>query len=66
MKLRYLFLVAIASALIPGCAKEKEVMVQAPDPAKRGHTQEELRKTGRTETGPALEQVDPAVQSSSR
>ena len=66
MKGRYLFVIAITNALFLGCAREKEQMVQAPDPAKRGYTQEELRKTGRTDTGAALEQLDPAVQSSSR
>lgn len=41
-------------------------MVQVPDPARSVHTQEELKKTGRSEVGPALEQVDPAVQTSRR
>jgi hypothetical protein len=39
-------------------------MVQAPDPATRVHTQDELKKTGRSDVAPALEQVDPAVQTS--
>ena len=29
---------------------------------KRVHTQEELRKTGQSETGPALEKTDAAVR----
>jgi outer membrane biogenesis lipoprotein LolB len=64
MKLQRLFFVGFVSFVLFACAKEKEVMVQAPDPAKRVHTQEELKKTGRSEVGPALEQVDPAVESS--
>ena len=67
MKLRYFFSIAVASVLFSGCARDKEVMVQSTDQTqKRVHTQEELKKTGQTETGPALEQVDPAVQTSRR
>jgi hypothetical protein len=67
MKIKYVWLVAIASAVLPGCAKEKEIMVQSTDQTqKRVHTQDELRKTGETETGQALEKVDPAVQVSHR
>jgi outer membrane biogenesis lipoprotein LolB len=60
-------LVALASFILSGCtaATETTTTTQSQtDPAKRVHTQEELRKTGQTETGPALEKVDPAVQSS--
>ena len=66
MKIQYFFFVVIASFTLVGCAKEKEIMVQSTDPQKRVHTQDELRKTGETETGPALEKVDPAVQVSHR
>jgi outer membrane biogenesis lipoprotein LolB len=67
MKLKYFFLGAIASCVLFGCAKEKEIMVQSTDQTqKRVHTQEELKKTGETETGAALEKVDPAVQVSHR
>lgn len=67
MKLRYFFFVAVASLLFVGCTKDKEMMVQTPDqPQKRTHTQEELKKTGQSETGPALERVDPAVQTAPR
>ena len=68
MKLRYFFFVVFASVLVSGCAKDKEIMVQSTtdQTQKRVHTQDELKKTGQTETGPALEQVDPAVQTSRR
>jgi outer membrane biogenesis lipoprotein LolB len=60
-------LVALASFILSGCTTTTETTTTSQsqtDPAKRVHTQEELRKTGQTETGPALEKVDPAVQSS--
>ena len=64
MKIRYISLIASASVALSGCANQKETMVQStPDQTqKRVHTQEELRKTGETQTGPALEKVDPSVQ----
>jgi outer membrane biogenesis lipoprotein LolB len=60
-----LVVLALASMGLSGCANpnKKETMVQSPDTTnKRVHTQEELQKTGQSETGPALEKVDPAVQ----
>ena len=68
MKLKYFFLGAIASCVLFGCAKDKETMVQSTtdQTQKRVHTQAELTKTGQSETGPALEKVDPAVQISHR
>jgi len=67
MKMKYTVIVAVAGFVLLGCAKEKEVMVQSTDQTqKRVHTQDELRKTGQTETGAALEKVDPAVQVSHR
>jgi len=63
MKFQYFFLVAISSLVLPGCARDKEIMVETNDPPqKRVHTQEELKKTGQSQTGAALEKVDPAVQ----
>ncbi len=63
MKIQYLFAVALVSVVLSGCAKDREAMVQTTDQTqKRVHTQDELRKTGQTETGAALEKVDPAVQ----
>ena len=68
MKIQYFALVAVASFVLPGCAKDKETMVQSPtdQTKKRVHTQEELLKTGQSETGAALEKVDPAVRTSGR
>jgi PBP1b-binding outer membrane lipoprotein LpoB len=65
MKIPYISLIAVASVALSGCASQKESMVTTTDQTqKRVHTQEELRKTGETQTGPALEKVDPAVQTS--
>jgi len=70
MKISYISLVilAIASLALAGCASQKESVTQstADQTLKRVHTQEELQKTGQSETGPALEKVDPAVQMSGR
>ena len=64
MKIQHLFLVAIGSVMLSGCANQKETVVESTtdQTQKRVHTQEELQKTGQSETGPALEKVDPAVQ----
>jgi PBP1b-binding outer membrane lipoprotein LpoB len=63
MKISYISLIAVASVALSGCASQKESMVTTTDQTeKRVHTQEELKKTGETQTGPALEKVDPAVQ----
>jgi uncharacterized protein (DUF2345 family) len=64
MKIPYISLLAVASVALAGCANQKETMTQSTtdQTQKRVHTQEELRKTGETQTGPALEKVDPAVQ----
>ena len=63
MKIQYFFAVALISFVLSGCAKDRETMVQTTDQTqKRVHTQEELQKTGESETGAALKKVDPAVQ----
>jgi len=64
MKIPYISLIAVSSVAFSGCANQKETMTQSTtdQTQKRVHTQEELRKTGETETGRALEKVDPAVQ----
>ena len=65
MKLSYLSFVILTSASVVlfGCARQRETVVDtSKHPEKVVHTQEELKKTGRTETGPALEQVDPSIQ----
>ena len=66
--IQHFFLAAIAGFVLSGCASEKEIMTQSTtdQTETRVHTQEELRKTGETQTGPALEKVDPAVQTSHR
>lgn len=68
MKIQYVLMVALGSFVLSGCAKDKETMVQSStdQTQKRVHTQEELKKTGETQTGPALEKVDPSVRTSGR
>jgi len=58
---------ALAGFIFSGCTTTTETTKTTQsqtDPTKRVHTQEELRKTGQSETGPALEKVDPAVRTS--
>jgi uncharacterized protein (DUF2345 family) len=66
MKIPYIFLIVISSVALSGCANQQETVTQSTtdQTQKRVHTQEELKKTGETQTGPALEKVDPAVQTS--
>ena len=68
MKIQYILVVALGSFVLSGCAKDKEMMVQSStdQTQKRVHTQEELKKTGETQTGPALEKTDAAVRTSGR
>lgn len=68
MKIQYFFLAAIVSFVLSGCASEKESITttRTDSTTKRVHTQEELRKTGQSETGAALEKVDPSIQTSGR
>jgi hypothetical protein len=63
MKIKHIVLVLVAGFAFAGCADKKETMVQSSTDTtgKRTHTQAELRKTGETQVGPALEKVDPAV-----
>ena len=63
MKIQYFFAVAFISLVLSGCAKDRETMVQATEQTqKRTHTQQELQKTGESETGAALEKTDAAVR----
>lgn len=65
MKIQYFFVIALVSFVFSGCARDRETMVQTTNQTqKRVHTQEELKKTGESETGAALQKVDPAVQTS--
>jgi outer membrane biogenesis lipoprotein LolB len=69
MKSPCILLIAIASLVLSGCASQKEETVTqstTDQTEKRVHTQEELQKTGQSETGAALEKVDPAVRTSGR
>jgi outer membrane murein-binding lipoprotein Lpp len=70
MKKTHAFLIAaaIVSFVLSGCASQTESVVQSSNDAttKRVHTQEELQKSGESETGPALEKTDAAIQTSTR
>lgn len=68
MKIRYFLLASIGSFLLSSCATETESITttNTDSTTKRVHTQEELKKTGQSETGAALEKVDPSIQTSGR
>ena len=61
-----LLALAAASVALAGCTTETATTTTSnvDQTQKRVYTQEDLRKTGQTETGPALEQVDPSVTTS--
>lgn len=53
--------------LLSGCTSTPTTtQTQTDQTKKRVHTQEELKKSGQSETGPALEKTDPAVRISPR
>ena len=65
MKTRYfLGLIAIGSLAVAGCTTETTTttQTQTDQTTTRVHTQDELRKTGESQTGPALEKTDAAVR----
>ena len=67
MKIQSFFVIVVVSFVLSGCARDREAMVQTTDQTqKRVHTQEELKKTGESETGAALEKTDAAVRTSGR
>ena len=65
MKTRYFpGLIAIGSLAVAGCTTETTTttQTQTDQTTTRVHTQDELRKTGESQTGPALEKTDAAVR----
>jgi hypothetical protein len=66
MKTSFSFAVVASLAMftIAGCANRQSSQPTASDtnPASRTYTREDLNKTGRQQTGPALEAADPSVQ----
>ena len=70
MKTRYLaFCVFVfAAAVLSGCATQttttSTTTAETDQTRKRVHTSEQLRKTGESETGPALEKVDASIRTS--
>lgn len=67
MKTHYFCAIAAIGGLaLAGCASDTTTTAQTQtDPTTtRVHTQEELRKSGESQTGPALEKSDAAIRSS--
>ena len=66
MKSFYFILLAAGSLALAGCTTTTTTTAQTKtDPTTtRVHTQEELRKSGESQTGPALEKTDAAITSS--
>jgi PBP1b-binding outer membrane lipoprotein LpoB len=65
MKTPYsLAVVAVGALALAGCATETTTttQTQTDQTTKRVHTQEELRKTGESQTGPALEKTDASIR----
>jgi hypothetical protein len=58
-------LLAVGALVLSGCATDTTTTAQTrTDPSKRVYTQDELRKSGETDPGSALEKTDPAVRMS--
>jgi outer membrane biogenesis lipoprotein LolB len=70
MRTRYLCAVlAVGVGLLGGCTSTTTTTTTqstTDQTTKRVHTQEELRKSGESQTGPALEKTDPAITTSRR
>jgi outer membrane murein-binding lipoprotein Lpp len=60
----FLALVVLSGLALGGCASETATTTQTTtdQTTTRVHTQEELRKTGESQTGPALEKTDAAIR----
>jgi PBP1b-binding outer membrane lipoprotein LpoB len=60
----FLAIVALSAFACGGCATETATTTQTTtdQTTTRVHTQEELRKTGESQTGPALEKTDAAIR----
>ncbi|HMG04887.1 MAG TPA: hypothetical protein VK581_05460 [Chthoniobacterales bacterium] len=64
MRIRHVFcatVLAIANLMLLGCASETTTTTTTEQTEKRTHTQEDLKKTGQSQTGPALEKTDAAI-----
>jgi hypothetical protein len=61
-------LLALSTLALSGCATDTTTTTtttaETDTTKKRVHTQQELKKTGESETGEALEKVDPSVRTS--
>ena len=68
MTTRYFYAVlSLSGALLAGCANPTTTTTQSQtdQTTKRVHTQEELRKTGESDPGRALEKSDAAIRTES-
>jgi hypothetical protein len=58
-------LLAVGALVFSGCATDTTTTTETrTDPSKRVYTQDELRKSGETDPGAALEKTDPSVRMS--
>lgn len=67
MKTRYfLIILTIGSLALGGCASQTSSTAQSQTDQTRArvHNQDELRKTGESQTGPALEKTDASIRTS--
>jgi hypothetical protein len=56
-------IIAVSPLTIAGCASQSpNTAASAANPAQTTYTQEDLKKTGRQQTGDALQALDPSVQ----
>jgi PBP1b-binding outer membrane lipoprotein LpoB len=66
MKTPYsLAVIAVGALALTGCVSNPTtttVQTETDQTTKRVHTQEELRKTGESQTGPALEKTDASIR----
>lgn len=60
----FVVVLTLGTLAFSGCASEttSTTQTQTDQTTTRVHTQEELRKTGESQTGPALEKTDAAIR----
>jgi hypothetical protein len=58
--------VALSVFALPGCANQPAADTTDANPSKKTYTRDDLDRSGRAQTGQALQQIDPDIQSRSR
>ncbi|MEY2525945.1 MAG: hypothetical protein QOE73_716 [Verrucomicrobiota bacterium] len=59
--------IALSVLALEGCANQQTpANASDADPTKKTYTREDLDRSGRAQTGQALQQIDPNIQSRSR